>query len=671
MATIFPNHPTGTLHPEVLRTFRVLKSLPDDYRVWHHLAPWQPNAPDFLIHNPQAQVLLLKVSTASVQEAHPAAQLLLLESEQPPLGEAEERVLTDFITKLEQSNGYASPSEIPTAVLFPNIPAKQLKRARTIPKDQSPRWLGKEFLQSDALSLWEQTFTSPALDESQWAQLRQTFTPEVVVPPELTIRKAPIRHIEAELTGFLLDYNQEAAMKNDLSLGSGGADLAQDFRLNLVNGVTGSGKTLILLYRLRLLDELYPDKKFLVLTHNRPLIRDLEARYYRLTGLGPPNIHWHTFNGWCRIFWPPSEQWRNPIGENKRHTIIRQIREQVLPGSKMTAGMLRSEINWVKDNDLTISDAYLEADRRGRGFGLGQAQRAQVFTAIQQYQKRLAPRVDWADIPLKMWKFIQGGQVALPQYDVVLVDEAQFFAPVWFEIVQTLVKPQTGHLFLTADPTQGFLRQGISWKSVGLEIRGRSYHLRRSYRTTHAILDFATRFYQVRVPDDIEGAEILAPDLQAMPAGIAPQLVRLTSPQDEISRVANEVVSLVREGLPRKDILALHVTAQGAQRLIAAIDRQSGRGTALDPKDSHPGNYVRVTTINAGTGLEAPIVFLVGLNQLFEEEQSLRFSVEERTEMIWGNTRKVYMAATRAGQRLVITYVGQVPDVLTKLVNNF
>ena len=52
-------------------------------------------------------------------------------------------------------------------------------------------------------------------------------------------------------------------------------------------------------------------------------------------------------------------------------------------------------------------------------------------------------------------------------YDVVLVDEAQFFAPVWFEIVQTLVRPQSGHLFLAADPTQGFLRQGVSWKSLG------------------------------------------------------------------------------------------------------------------------------------------------------------------------------------------------------------
>jgi superfamily I DNA/RNA helicase len=72
--------------------------------------------------------------------------------------------------------------------------------------------------------------------------------------------------------------------------------------------------------------------------------------------------------------------------------------------------------------------------------------------------------------------------------------------------------------------------------------------------------------------------------------------------------------------------------------------------------------------LNAGTGLESPIVFLVGLNRLFEREQSLRLSDEDIDRLILENTRKIYMAATRAGQRLVITYVGQIPQVLKDLL---
>ncbi len=87
----------------------------------------------------------------------------------------------------------------------------------------------------------------------------------------------------------------------------------------------------------------------------------------------------------------------------------------------------------------------------------------------------------------------------------------------------------------------------------------------------------------------------------------------------------------------------------------------------MDPKDQYPGDYVRVTTLNAGAGLESPIVFLIGLRELFEEEQSLRLSDDEREDMVRDNTRKIYMAATRAGQRLVFTYVGDLPAMLQQI----
>lgn len=70
--------------------------------------------------------------------------------------------------------------------------------------------------------------------------------------------------------------------------------------------------------------------------------------------------------------------------------------------------------------------------------------------------------------------------------------------------------------------------------------------------------------------------------------------------------------------------------------------------------------------LNAATGLESPIVFLLGMRELYEQEQSLRLSEEERLELIRDNTRKLYMAITRAGQRLVITYAGEIPEVFRR-----
>jgi len=120
----------------------------------------------------------------------------------------------------------------------------------------------------------------------------------------MTMRPPPgERRIEAGLTDYLLDYNQEWAMKADLDLPEGGQALTDDFRRNIINGVAGSGKTLILLYRLRLLYRLYPNKRFLVLTHHRPLRRDLESRFARLEGRLPENVKWRTFNELCCHHW--------------------------------------------------------------------------------------------------------------------------------------------------------------------------------------------------------------------------------------------------------------------------------------------------------------------------------------------------------------------------------
>jgi len=93
-----------------------------------------------------------------------------------------------------------------------------------------------------------------------------------------------------------------------------------------------------------------------------------------------------------------------------------------------------------------------------------------------------------------LWRFVEDKKTELPQYDVILVDKAQFFAPLWVSLIQKVLKPQNAHLFLVADPTQGFLGRKTTWKSLNLDARGRSHQLWRSYRTTREIMQVATLF---------------------------------------------------------------------------------------------------------------------------------------------------------------------------------
>lgn len=664
MAHILPETLPQVLPGEVLKTFRTLKALPDTYYVWHHLAPWQPDSPDFLILTREGRALLVKVSSASAAQATTAAQLLLIDDHRPPLGTEETRVLASF----QQSLQLPARTPLETLTIFPNIPHKHVLESRLERATGEPHWAGRELLQPDSGLKWENFFPSAPLEIVWIEKIRQRFTPEVVVPAEMTVRLPQPRRLEAGLTDYLLDYNQEAAVKADLDIEPGGQTLSNDFRLNIINGVAGSGKTLILLYRLRLLYHLYPDKKFLVLTHNRPLNHDMQGRFARLEGELPEAIEWRTFNAWCYHHWPKNPAWVDPLSIRKRERIVSESWQKTLQGSAISEHMLLSEIDWLKDQLPIGLEDYLTADRRGRGFGLNTDQRQRMWTAIETYQRILEHQgvLDWGDVPQRLWQYIQEQKIELPQYDIVLVDEAQFFAPLWVSLIQKALKPQNPHLFLVADPTQGFLGRKASWKSLGLEARGRTHQLRHSYRTTREIMQFATLFYRLRLSQEMDD-DVLAPDMLNMPDGVFPEVITLASAQDEIARVANEVTEFLQKGHLRRHLLLLHANGQGAHALIQALNHRLGKDTAMDPKDTYPGDYVRVTTLNAGAGLESPIVFLVGLRELFEEEQSIRLSDDEREAIIRDNTRKVYMAATRAGQRLVFTYVGDLPEMLKQV----
>lgn len=661
MAHILPDTPPISLPGEVLRVFRALKALPDSFFIWHHLAPWQPNAPDFLIIHQDGRALLIKVSSAAASQVRPAAQFLLLESERVPLGVAEAKVLADFIAALNLTD----EKMLETLVIFPNILDEQVQAGRLERGEGDPAWAGKELLGQEADDGWSRFFPSAKMDLLWLEKVRQRFTPEVVIPAEMTVRPPVERRMEAGLTGYLLDYDQEWAVKADLDLPEGGQALTDDFRLNIINGVAGSGKTLILLYRLRLLYHLYPKKRFLVLTHNRPLSHDLEARFVRLEGQQPENIEWRTFNGWCYHHWPQEPAWIEPLKQTRRQRLLDTVWHKHLKETSISAKMFKSEIDWLKDQVPINREAYLSVERRGRGFGLSAEQRGWMYAAILAYQQALdaGHALDWGDVPRRLWQYAESGKAQLPEYDVVLVDEAQFFAPLWVRIIQKLLNPQNGHLFIVADPTQGFLGRGASWKSLGLEARGRTHQLRRCYRTTREIMQFATLLYRLRLTDEKDD-DILAPDLLNMPTGVFPEIIPITSPQDEITRLANEIAGFVKQGYPKKHLLLLHSDGNGVKSLVQAINDRLGKGAARDPKTDYPGDYVRVTTLNAGAGLESPIVFLAGLREMFDEEQSLRLSDNERESLIRDNTRKLYMATTRAGQRLVLTYVGELPAAL-------
>ena len=633
MARIIPNQVLLGKSVAYARVLRLCKNLPNEYTVWQRMAEESPA--DLWICRNESQYLQIVVSDITGEEIRNYVQ-------------------PDFFgdaSGLFEEKRSSLNLGIPHLLLV--FPLLSRSAVQALGLGSCPR-LSRESINGIAFLASVERHLSERLNDEAISNARMTFCPEVVIPESLCLRG----NILPGSTTLQLDVNQEELLKNGLSLEASDGDL----NARLVTGVAGSGKSLLVLFRARLLRTMYGRRvSTFVLAHNRALIRDLEARYLVLSG-GDRDVRFNTFLAWCHDHWPEGFAFPSPISEKQRIKVARECIETHLSDLDIEPERLLEEIDWYKDS-FRDHDAYLASDRSGRGFRLNEAQRRQVYAAIMQYQETLdaAALLDWGDVPRMLWEGVEAGRVTLPFYDTILIDEAQFFAPYWF----TLLKAMTRNLFIVADPTQGFLKRRQSWSALGIEIRGRAYRLERSYRTTRSIMNFANLLYRDRVPDD--GDAILMPDLQGRFAGVMPTVIPLKTPQEELARVVEEVEVLIDHGIEPRDVLIIHADPASVDPLIQRLNKILNDSLAVRVGEKESAGALRIGSLDICSGLESPVVFLLGIHQLYEREQHHSLSEHERAELIRENTRKLYMAITRTGQRLVITYVGVMPRVLANL----
>lgn len=496
-------------------------------------------------------------------------------------------------------------------------------------------------------------------------KLRTRFFPESSIPLPTVARRRFRRSNGASLGGLFLDPQQEWASKLDLdtALPDEQAQAATDLTVRLVNGVAGSGKTLIALSRALMLAEMHPRERVLILIHNTPIVADIRERLHRAHGRLPPNLEITTYSAWIH------RQWRRIYGTplalpgDPAHVpnLVRALRTR-WPELKLPDAQLIEECDFLNEMLVTSEAEYMDTSRAGRGFSLRAKERREVWALFEAVTEALRNE------GLRMWSAVAFDVCRAPQhallerYEHILVDEAQFFAPSWFHTVKLALKPQ-GRLFLCADPNQGFMKSRLSWRNAGLDVTGRTKKLLRSYRTTQAILHTAGTLLARAVQADPE--HYLEPDFTDMEEGAAPILLRVDTPQDAVDRAVNEIVALLdKHGLPLSSFLVIYGSDTPKQllyrRLCGALGAKRVWWLNKDkkqPPDGYGPDYLRLANLETATGLEGGAVFLLGMERLL--------TAEGDSGAREADARKLYMAMTRASHRLVMLSTADVPpDVL-------
>ncbi|MDR0380037.1 MAG: AAA family ATPase [Candidatus Accumulibacter sp.] len=651
--TIFIPERVGAASARGIHVKRILSTLDDDHVVRTPIRPDNGWSPDFFVQHPKNGWLAIVVADT------PSSALADDRSSENEERAAFDKLLADFHAFPAFPGAGRTPFFGKLILLWKCSPQAAQTAAGWALSRFGVRLLSKTRFQELGARLVPRLL-EPIDAEMEQAILGQYF-PETEIHPASTTRRHFVRDNSAKLQRFFLDHQQEWAAKLDLEPHQAQAEAVRDFSIRLVNGVAGSGKTLIILSRAKLLAELHPDQRVLVLIHNAPIVADIKAKLIRMQGPSPENLEIRTFFSWGTRQWQNiHRRWPKLCDAREVEALIAHHRAQ-WPALGQPESLLREEFDFINDSLIIDAAHYSEANRAGRGFALRPKERAAVwalFQAVTATLERSGQQL-WSAIPREIC--LAEEHAGMERYDHVLIDEAQFFAPSWFQAVRLAMREQSS-LFLCADPNQGFMKNRLSWKSVGLDVAGRTRKLRRSYRTTRAILASANRILARDAPGDPD--DFLAPDLSGMEPGVTPILIRTDSPQDSVDRLVNELSACLQEQtVALGDLLVIYGEKAQKRLLYEQLRKRFGaddiwwfnkKEHRKAPPHGYEKEYLRLANLETATGLEAGTVFLIGMENLLSDGEVSGLGKEDRAATAEKNARKLYMAMTRAGQHLIL-----------------
>jgi hypothetical protein len=680
MAQVF-----GDLRPDATYGEKVvldlLKRLDDGYLVWPELTVADRH-PDFILFHPALGILIIEVKDwVQVQQANPERLVILTREGQQldmpnPAKTARDMAFT-LVRKLEgephlRRADERSPGRLrvpwATCVIFANLTRMFAGAVETV--------------MADTLILFQEDLRDSSDFERRIRAYPWRFPCDLeprhvdlvrrAVYPELTIAFAGG---DGRMTLGTVDPQQELAAREGLfeqppaeetQLPEGGRRAASSMRVRLVRGVAGSGKTLVLVLRAKYLARAHPDWRVLVVTYNRNLSENLRHHFDDLQG----RVQVGTFHSLCQQVLSHHGLWHTgPIRSEERDQRLAAARQTAAEAARFDLAFLSEEIDWIKDQGLASREAYLDAARAGRRKALSREERQVVYDVFRAYQDRLvAMRLyDWQDIPAMALTVLDERGVEPFGYDAVLIDEAQDFAPVWFDLLRRVLNPRTGAMFMAADGAQRIYRS-YSWRSLGLDVIGRSRVLRHSYRNTVEITRLAQGLLDaapgIAAELAADGEELSPPagDDRWLRHGPRPRLGGFNNARAETNWIVHKLTELLQKSYRPEEIALFHFDNAGAHDYADALAKYfavhllSDRGRADRPALS-------VGTMATAKGLEFRAVFVLRLDRLFIGIDSRR-PADERQREEAKRYRLLYVAMTRAREQLFMTYHYPLPPQL-------
>ena len=337
-------------------------------------------------------------------------------------------------------------------------------------------------------------------------------------------------------------------------------------------GVSGAGKTCVVVHRAIYLAKKYPGESILVVTLNKPLAALIENLVKLLVEPEfEKQIQVHPFFKVCQdllanfepenvklyddVTWKSGEHidevWREYYRcelDNNDASILHELHDSLI-SKKINAELyIREEFDWIRSAfSKRQRNKYLEVERKGRTVPLNERFRKFLLKGLAAWEEKMTAVgvTDYLNISTALFNHIEKVK---PIYRCVLIDECQDFGNIEFAIARKLVNEGENDLFFCGDAAQKISTKHQNLKAFGIDVHGsRSKKITRNYRNSREILELANNILIENMAEQMfesDDFEILDPEYTSF-SGSSPLLLEAYNLEAEISSSISYVKSQI------------------------------------------------------------------------------------------------------------------------------
>ncbi|PWQ94626.1 UvrD-helicase domain-containing protein [Leucothrix arctica] len=455
-----------------------------------------------------------------------------------------------------------------------------------------------------------------------------------------------------------LNPEQEKSLKAGLINNSAQSETTHSTKLLL--GVAGSGKSTVLVKRAALLHSLNPNARILILSHNKAMSNVLKENITALTGKNN-NIQCHPFMEWCRKLLGGTWQF---VYDDQETELFDLMVKRHFPRGEVNRHSLVREVNFIKNHAIASESEYIDSLSSNSSYALANPIRKRIWQTCIDIDTHLKDRKRylWSNAPGMLINELDDGKIFEP-YTHVLIDETHYFAQVWIKLVQR-VMANNSQLFLAADSAYNFSGRVLSWHETGIELRGNTINLNKTYRCNKAICKVADGFRVNRSLQTLNNPLCLTNRLELLDTETQPKLLQFPSIKDQKRRLFSEIHQLVNKGIPPQEILVLCASKQVSRLLAQEIKQEINiPATALTGSMIVNNESIKLCDMESATGLESRVVFITGIEELMDLENSPNANAHDRRSLKVEHTHLLHMAMTRASEHLyLLITASEIPE---------